>query len=85
MVDEHLSYSRAREHLKIKLGELNYDASKISWHSWRACGATVTKNAGVNIRWIMIQGRWRCISSMQGYMEDSLENRLIVSETIGNM
>lgn len=78
-----LSYTRLRELLRKKLEELGYDKTLFSPHSLRAGGATAAANAKVKDRLFKRHGRWRSESAKDGYVEDSLEQRLRVSRSLG--
>ena len=76
-----LSYTRSREcivsRLKTVVGDLN-----IGLHSLRAGGATAAANANVNDRCWKRHGRWRSDSAKDGYVKDSLSNRLSVTKML---
>ena len=54
-----------------------------STHSLRAGGASAAANAGVADRLFQRHGRWKSVSAKNGYVEDSLESRLLVSKNSG--
>ena len=64
--------------LKMVAPELN-----LGLHSLRSGGATSAANAGVNDRCWKRHGRWTSDSSKDGYVADSVANRLQVSEHLG--
>ena len=74
-----ISYTTAREcivkRLKLVAPELN-----LGIHSLRSVGATI---AGVNERCWKRHGRWKSDSSKDGYVADSIANRLEVSKHLG--
>ena len=76
-----LSQTRARESL---IGRLQFmgDAT-ISLHSFRSGGATKADNAHVSDRCWKHHGRWKSDTAKDGYVEDSLTNRLQVSRALG--
>lgn len=78
-----ISYSCLRELFKKKLRELNYDPDKFGLHSLRAGGATAAANNGVPDRLFKRHGRWKSDSAKDGYIEDSVKQRLTVSQKIG--
>ena len=78
-----LSYTRARESVVGLLKEFVADTAHISLHSFRAGGATKAANAHVSDRCWKRHGRWRSESAKDGYVEDSIENRLFVSKSLG--
>ena len=78
-----LTYSRMRELLKAKLDELGFPSTDFSLHSLRSGGATAAARAGVRDRDFQPHGRWKSVSAKDGYVEDSLEKRLKVSQSLG--
>ena len=78
-----LSYTRARESTVGLLKEFVPDTANISLHSFRAGSATAAANAQVPDRCWKRHGRWRSDSAKDGYVEDSIDNRLLVSQSLG--
>ena len=78
-----LSYSRMRELVKEKLDELGFQAVEFGLHSLRAGGATAAAVAGVPDRVFKKHGRWKSENAKDGYVEDSLEQRLSVTKNLG--
>ena len=78
-----LSYTRCREVLLKKLGDVGLDPKSYSWHSFRSGGASSTANFGISDRMFKRHGRWRSENAKDGYVEDSLESRLAVSISLG--
>ena len=78
-----LSYTRARESILGLLKEFVPETTNISLHSFRSGGTTVAANAQVSDRCWKRHGRWRSESAKDGYAEDSIENRLLVSKSLG--
>ena len=78
-----LTYTRLRECFKEKLKALGFPAEQFGLHSLRAGGATAAANNGVPDRLFKRHGRWRSESAKDGYIEDSLEARMSVSENLG--
>ena len=78
-----LSYTRARESIVGLLKEFVPDTTNISLHSFKAWGATAAANAQVPDRCWKRHGRWRSDSAKDGYVEDSIDNRLLVSQSLG--
>ena len=78
-----LSYSRMRELLLEAFAPYVEDTSRIGTHSLRAGGATAAARAGVPDRLFKRHGRWRSENAKDGYVEDSLEERLRVSRSLG--
>lgn len=77
-----LSYTRARESIIGRLQEF-MNGADISLHSFRSGGATKAANARVPDRHWKRHGRWKSESAKDGYAEDSLESRLLVSRALG--
>jgi len=78
-----LSYTRMSELIHKKLQELGLATGDFSLHSLRAGGATAAARAGVPDRPFKKHGRWKPESAKDGYIEDSLDHRLSVSESLG--
>jgi len=81
--DGGLTYSRMRELLKEKLQQLGFPPTDFSLHSLRAGGATAAAAAGVPDRMFKRHGRWKSEGAKDGYIEDTLQNRLSVSQSLG--
>ena len=69
-----------RELFLAKLRELGFDASQFGLHSLQAGGATTAANAGVPDRLFKRHGRWRSEAAKDGYVKDSREALLSVTE-----
>ena len=76
-----LSYTRAKECLVGKLKTVNPKLN-LGLHSLRVGGATSAARAGVNERCLKRHGRWRRDISKDGYIEDSVESRLLISKML---
>ena len=59
------------------------DAVNISPHSLRAGGASSAAENGVPDRMISKHGRWKSEGARNGYIKDSLKNRLSVTQNLG--
>lgn len=59
------------------------DIKKYELHSLRSGGATTCANLGISDRLFKRHGRWRSEAAKDGYIKDSLKDRLIVSENLG--
>ncbi|XP_060081902.1 uncharacterized protein LOC132561192 [Ylistrum balloti] len=77
-----LSYTGARQAVMKRLKLVSNDTN-FGLHSLRAGGATVAANNGVNDRCFRRHGRWKGESSKDGYVADSLESRLLVTQKLG--
>lgn len=81
-----MTYSRMRELLKEKLLELGFPSEEFGLHSLRAGGATAAAGAagaGIPDRMFKRHGRWKSENAKDGYVEDTLENWLSVSQSLG--
>ena len=78
-----LSYTTVREQFWGKLVELGYPPTGFGLHSLWVGGASATAQAGVSDRLFRQHGRWRSETAKDGYVEDSKENCLSVSKSIG--
>ena len=59
------------------------DIKKYVLHSLRSGGVTIAANLGISDRLFKKHRRWRSEMAKDGYIKDSLKDRLIVSENIG--
>ena len=78
-----LTYTRLRELLKEKLDELGYSSADFGVHSLKARGATAAAGSGMPDRLFKKHGLWRSGTAKDGYIEDSMEQHLWVTEQIG--
>ena len=78
-----LTYSRLRELPRTKLTQLEYNSDEFSVHSLQAGGAMKAANVGVPDRLFKCHGRWKSEAVKDGYIEDSVENRLEVTNHLG--
>ncbi|XP_063397693.1 uncharacterized protein LOC134682015 [Mytilus trossulus] len=77
-----ISYTAARENILKRL-KLIAPTLNLGLHSLRAGGATAAASSEVNERCIKRHGRWKSDSSKDGYIADTLEKRLSVSQSLG--
>ena len=78
-----LSYTTVRESVRNLLKHVVDDVSVFGVHSLRAGGATMAANSGVQDRQFKRHGRWKSETAKDGYVKDSLDNRLAVSRNLG--
>ncbi len=78
-----LSYTRVRELLRQACRKAGLKAELYSPHSLRAGGATAAANNGVPDRAFKRHGRWKTDSAKDGYVKDTMEYRLAVSQSLG--
>ena len=82
--DKKLSYTRSRECIVGKLKLVAPDLN-LGTHTLRASGATMAANAedgDVNERCLLRHGRWKCSTSKDVYVNDSVEKRLKVTKKL---
>ena len=65
------------------LQAVGLDTKQFGLHSLRAGGATAAANAGVPDRLFKRHGRWRSENAKDGYVKDSVAERLSVTRKIG--
>ena len=64
--------------LKVVAPDLN-----LGLHSLRASGATTAANApGVSDRCLKRHGRWKSDASKDGYIDDSIEKKLLITKKL---
>ena len=78
-----LSYTRCLELLKQALSSVGLDPSKFGMHSLRSGGASAAANFGVPDRLFKKHGRCRSETAKDGYVQDSMKDRLSVSLNLG--
>ena len=79
-----LSYTRTKECIVNHLLKATNGQGNYGIHSLRSGGATAAANSNsVLDRCWKRHGRWKSDSSKDGYVADSLANRLIVSKSLG--
>ena len=78
-----ISYSTVREYFKSSFKDIVPDIAVFSTHSLRSGGASAAANAGVADRLFQRHGRWKSVSAKNGYIDDNLESRLLVSQHLG--
>ena len=78
-----ISYTRVRELILEKLSAIGLDPKRFGLHSLRSGGASAAANAGVPDRMFKRHGRWCSENAKDGYVKDSLEERLLVSQKLG--
>ena len=76
-----ISYTRTQETVVTRLKEVGKDLN-IGLHSLRASGATAAARAKVSDRIWKRHGRWKGERAKDGYVDDSLEDRLSVSQAL---
>ncbi|XP_052061441.1 uncharacterized protein LOC127701553 isoform X1 [Mytilus californianus] len=79
----HISYTRARELLLSALDSLGLDKKQFGLHSLRSGGATAAAEAGIDDRLFKKHGRWKSDKAKDGYVKESILNKLSVSKNLG--
>ena len=82
-VTKPLSYTRAREIILASLEGIGLDKSKFGIHSLRRGGATAACAAGISDRVFKKHGRWKSDKAKDGYVKESLNEKLSVSLNLG--
>ncbi|CAC5401129.1 unnamed protein product [Mytilus coruscus] len=78
-----LSYSRCREMLLSALKDIGLDSSLYALHSLRSGGVSAAANNKVLDRLLKVHGRWATDRAKDGYIKDSIEQKLLVSLNLG--
>lgn len=78
-----LSYTRVNEIIRLRLKEFVPNVHRFTIHSFRSGGASRAANVGIRDRMFKRHGRWKGENSKDRYVEDSLEDRLMVSQSLG--
>ena len=78
-----ISYSCLREQFKKKLENLGYRHVDFGLHSLQAGGATLAANLGVPDRLFKRHGQWKLENAKDGYIDDFVEHRLLVTKQMG--
>ena len=78
-----LSYTRAREIILSALEDIGLDKKKFGLHSLRSGGATAAAAAGIPDRIFKKHGRWKSEKAKDGYVKETLFEKLSVSKNLG--
>lgn len=78
-----ISYTTARSAILTCVKRIGLNEKAFGTHSLRRGGATSAANNGVSDRLFQNHGRWKSVSSKDGYVEDNIENLLSVSLGLG--
>ena len=65
------------------LAAIGLDKRQFGLHSLRSGGASAAANARVPDRFFKRHGRWQSENAKDGYVKDSLEERLKVTRNLG--
>jgi hypothetical protein len=69
--------------IRIKLYVRTLEKARFCLHSLRSGGATAAASAGVDDRLFKKHGRWKSDSAKDGYVKESISNRMRVSKQLG--
>ena len=78
-----VSYTRMRELVLEKLSAIDLDPKRFGLHSLCSGGTSAAANAGVPDIMFKRHGRWHNENAKDGYVKDSLKERLQVSQNLG--
>ena len=78
-----LSYTRAREIFHEAIEAIGQDKNLFCLHSLRSGGCSAATNSEVEERLVMAHGRWKRISSKDGYVKNEFSKRISVSKNLG--
>ncbi|XP_076075708.1 integrase/recombinase xerD homolog, partial [Mytilus galloprovincialis] len=78
-----LSYTRCREILRSALKDIGLDSSLYALHSLRSGGVSAAANNKVPDRLPKVHWRWATDRAKDGYIKDSIEQKLLVSLNLG--
>ena len=78
-----LSYTRAREIILDAFSRIGLNKSLFGLHSLRSGGATSACASGVSDRVFKKHGRWRSEKAKDGYVKETLTDKLYVSKHLG--
>ena len=84
--DGKISYTSCREILRGTLKQLGFNPEDYGLHSLRSGGITsVVRNScnSISERLLKLHGRWRTDTAKDMYVEESLDNRLLVTKHLG--
>ena len=82
-VNKPLTYSRVREIFMEAFGNIVPDIKRFGLHSLRSGGASASVCHGIPDRLFKRHGRWQSESAKDGYVQDSMDDRLRVSKNLG--
>jgi integrase len=81
--DKPLTYTRTRELVKQQFIGIGLDSSLYSLHSLRSGGASAAARNNIPDRLFQRHGRWLTDSVKNSYVDESLDNLLMVSKNLG--
>lgn len=78
-----ISYTRARELILEKLKDLGLDTKQFGTHSFRSGGCTEAARQGIPDRLLKVHGRWKSEKAKDGYIQDDIGTKLMVTQALG--
>ncbi len=81
--DKPISYTTVRDTVLAEIEAVGEDRSNYGVHSFRRGGATQAARAGVEDRLFKKHGRWLTENAKDRYVEESVEQRLSVTQNLG--
>jgi integrase len=79
---EPLKYTNVKDMVKAKAASLGLNPASFGTHSLRSGGCSTAANAGIGDRLFQRHGRWASVAAKDGYVSDSLQKRLTVTEAM---
>ena len=78
-----ISYARVRELVLERLSDIGSDPKRFGLYNLHSGGASAAATAEVPDRMFKRHGRWHSENAKDGYVKDSLEESLLVSQKLG--
>ena len=78
-----MSYTYLRELFIEAIKPHVENEKKYCLHSLRSGGASAAANSGIRDRLFKRHGRWVSENAKDGYVKDNIEERLLVSQSLG--
>jgi len=82
-VNKKMSYTNLRELFIEAIKPHVENVKKYCLHSLRSGGASAAANSGIRDRLFKRHGRWVSENAKDGYVKDNIEERLLVSQSLG--
>ena len=82
-MDKPISYTTVRDDVLKEIEAVGEDRANYGVHSFRRGGATQAARAGVEDRLFKKHGRWLSDKAKDGYVEESLAQKLSVTQRLG--
>ena len=78
-----LSHTSVRKILLSAISEICLDSTKHALHSLKSGGMTTAASNKVSGRLLKVHGRWASETAKDGYIENSIEHKILVSMNLG--